>query len=593
MILNLMLLKHLRVIDRRRRGTCARALGCCAVLWLSTQSAVGEIIYSGVRDISIPQSFEGVYIRLTDPVGVNPSSTSWHLNPFFGGLGIANSPDFQPLRVGAGNEDSIRALALGASIGASSTFSVDWGGSGAEDETGHIGPGGAQFTADRVGYMGFKLMRDGVANYGWMRLNLTLNEPTGRILDWAYDTTGNSIITGAVKNLGAQPFIAAAGTDQTVSSSQAGTGILMDSSAQLTFNEGTGGGVFSGTIDGDGEIKISGAGGLRLSGENTFTGKASVLAGSSLTVTKSGNLGRAQVAIGASASLIFDSLLGNNGLSNSFSNPIIASGALATLNNSGGGKVVLAGDISSASSSGGSIAFSGGAFDVQGRITGASSLLKDGAGTVTLAGANTYSGPTTVSAGTLVINGVQSGSGDVDVGSTGRLGGSGSVIGGLNVSGVLAPGNSIESFGSGSVSFAAGSTYEYEFQSLGLNGDLTYSAGALDISAGSILTMTDLGTSTPLAEGSKLTLVSSVGGWNGGLFSYNAGAGLVTLFDDSDIILGSNIWRFNYNDLSAGSNFVSDTSGAFNFVTITVVPELDVAVLLGGFGVLMLLRRRR
>jgi nitrate reductase NapE component len=37
---------------------------------------------------------------------------------------------------------------------------------------------------------------------------------------------------------------------------------------------------------------------------------------------------------------------------------------------------------------------------------------------------------------------------------------------------------------------------------------------------------------------------------------------------------------------------VGDTSGATHFVTITVVPELDV-VLLGGFGVIMLLRRRR
>lgn len=593
MILNPMLLKRFRVIDRPRRGTCAGELGCCAVLWLGTQSAFGEIIYSGVRDISIPQSFEGVSIRLTDLVGVAPSSASWHLNPFFGGLGIANSPDFQPLRVGTGNEDSIRALSLGASVGASSTFAVGWGGSGAEGESGHLGPGDAQFTADQVGYMGFKLMREGVANYGWMRLNLTYNDPTGRILDWAYDTSGNSMIIGAAKDLGAQPFIAAAGTNQTVSSHEAGTGILMDPTAQLTFNEGSGGGVFSGTIGGGGEIKISGSGGLRLSGDNTFAGKASVLAGSSLMVTQSGNLGRAQVAIDTSGSLIFDSLLDNNGPANLFSNPIIASGSLATLTNSGGGKVVLGGEISSASSSGGSIAFSGGAFDVQGRITGASSLVKDGDGTVTLAGDNTYSGLTTINSGTLAINGVQSGGGVVNVGSTGRLEGSGSVIGGLNVSGVLAPGSSIESFGCGSVSFAAGSTYEYEIESLGLNGDLTHSAGALSISAGSILTITDLGTSMPLAEGSKLTLVSSAGGWNGGLFSYDAGAGLVTLVDDSDIILGSNIWRFDYNDTSAGSNFISDTSGAFNFVTITVVPELDVAVLFGGFGVLVVLRRRR
>jgi autotransporter-associated beta strand protein len=227
-------------------------------------------------------------------------------------------------------------------------------------------------------------------------------------------------------------------------------------------------------------------------------------------------------------------------------------------------------------------------------ITGTGSLTAAGAGTTILTAANAYSGGTTVGAGAdLRINGAQTGVGTVTVAATGKLGGSGSVIGGINVSGVLAPGNSIESLGGGALSFTTGSTYAYELQTLGLNGDLTYSSSTLNIASGTILTLTDLGISTVLASGSKLTLISSVGAWNLGLFSYDAGAGLATLADDSDITLGANIWRFNYNDTVAGSNFTGDITGATNYITMTVIPEPNVAALLGGLGTLFLLRRRR
>ena len=449
---------HCRISSRIRPATSRWALLCCPALWICPQFALAEIIYSGSRNIPIPQDFGGVFVRLTDPAGPVPSE-GWHVNPFFGGLGIANSPDFQPVRVGTGNEDPVLALALGARIGSSSTFSSGWGGSGAEDDSGHLGPGASQFTADQTGYMGFRLLREGVASYGWMRLNLTANDATGRIVDWAYDPSGNSILSGAVKDLGARPLIVAAGT-QTVTAAEAGTGILMDPAAQLTFDEGSTGGVFAGTIGGDGEIRISGSGGLRLSGDNTFSGTASVLEGSSLTVTSQDNLGSAEVVIGASASLVFDSLPENDGRSNRISNPITTIGPLAILNNRGGGTVVLGGSISS---NGGSIGFSGGAFDVQGSITGTSSLIKEGEGTLTLAGANTYSGDTTVRAGALIVNGTLAAASDVVVESGGTLKGSGSIGGSIHVSGTLAAGNSPGILtAAGTTYFSPGSVFEWE-----------------------------------------------------------------------------------------------------------------------------------
>jgi autotransporter-associated beta strand protein len=305
----------------------------------------------------------------------------------------------------------------------------------------------------------------------------------------------------------------------------------------------------AGIMSGNGALTQNGSGTLTLSGANTFTGQTTISTGV-LQIGAGSTTGR----LSASSAIVNNSNL--------------------TINRSDA--VTQGTDFSSAA------------------ITGTGSLTAAGAGTTTLNAANSYSGATTVNAGAdLRINGAQTGVGTVTVAATGKLGGSGSVIGGINVSGILAPGNSIESLGGGALNFNSGSTYAYELSTLGLDGDLTHSSGTLGIASGTILTLTDLSASTALANGSKLTLISSVGAWNGGLFSYNAGAGLVTLSDDSDITLGANVWRFNYNDTSAGSNFISDTTGATNFVTLTAIPEPSVAGLLGGLGALLFYRSRR
>jgi autotransporter-associated beta strand protein len=427
---------------------------------VSLGNAGAAIVYSGQKNIGITNDFEGVFINVTALQSTTAANGSWDLNPFFGGLGIANSPGFQPVRSGTGNEDPILALALGTSVSSSVNFSSDWGGSGAEDDSGHLGPAAGQFTAGQTGYLGFKLLRGTAVNYGWMRVNLTRNGATGSILDWAYDDSGSSILTGTVADLGATPVVRKAGTEQTLSSSQAGTGLLMEEGAKITFNEGTQGGSYAGKIHGAGEIKIAGAGGLRLAGTNTFSGTASVQDGSRLTVGEAGNLGSAQIKIGSAGSLEFDSLAVNNGSANTFANAISLDGQAATLNNSGSGKVVLSGSIAS---NGGLLGFTGGSFDVQGGITGAGSLRKEGTGTLTLSGANTYTGNTIVSGGALAINGSVSGASNVIVETGGTLKGSGSIGGSLDISGSLAVGNSPGVLtSSGTTNFNSSSMFEWE-----------------------------------------------------------------------------------------------------------------------------------
>jgi len=535
-----------------------------AVGFVAVGDAGAAIVYSGQKNIGITSDFEGVFINVTTLLSSSSADGSWDLNPFFGGLGIGNSPGFQPVRSGTGNEDPILALALGASISGSATYSSDWGGSGAEDDSGHLGPATGQFTAGQTGYLGFKLLRGTAVNYGWMRVNLTRGDATGAILDWAYDDSGSAILTGAVADLGAAPVVRKAGTEETLSASQAGTGLLMEEGAKITFNEGTQGGAYAGKIHGAGEIKIAGAGGLRLAGTNTFSGTASVLEGSRLTVGEAGNLGSAQIKIGSSGSLEFDSLAANNGSANTFANPISLNGQAATLYNSGSGKVVLSGSIASNS---GLLGFTGGSFDVQGGITGTGSLRKEGPGTLTLSntGTSTYTGATLVSAGTMLVNGALSGSSGVAVSSGATLGGTGSITHGVTVvsGATLSPGASIESLGLGSLDLDGSLLIEWD-TTVSPHIDLLNIASTLNLGSNSSVTFANLGAGFLDLNTAYIFVTYGPGGLTG------------TFNTVSNLPVGFNL-DYNYGGLNQ----------------IAVVPEPSGLLLTVIFSLPLLFRRRR
>ena len=218
--------------------------------------AAADIVYSDLQDIAIPVSFAGVFVDVD-------GNSAWDINPFFGGIDVANSPAFQPARTGTGNLANIVNFAVGDMIDAGCVFSTGYGGS-----AGHLAvtAGDGKFVAGQEGYLGFKLDTNNNPNnpawcYGWMRVVFDGTGSDAVVKDWAYDTSGTSIVIGRVNQ-----SVADGGTQTVTISPQGGESFALSS---LVAN--TGGNVNS--------LVKTGAGTAVLTASNTYAGVTAVNAG--------------------------------------------------------------------------------------------------------------------------------------------------------------------------------------------------------------------------------------------------------------------------------------------------------------------------
>ncbi|TXR49558.1 autotransporter outer membrane beta-barrel domain-containing protein [Phyllobacterium endophyticum] len=152
-----------------------------------------------------------------------------------------------------------------------------------------------------------------------------------------------------------------------------------------------------------------------------------------------------------------------------------------------------------------------------GLLGGAGGLTKTGTSALTLTGANSYTGPTTVSAGSLFVNGDQSGvTGLTSVQSSATLGGSGTIGGDVVVAdgATLSPGSANGTPGtlaiSGNLALSSGSILNYSF-------------GEANIPGGTLNDLTTVGGNLVL-DGTLNVSVSTGGTFGPGVyrvFSYN------------------------------------------------------------------------
>ncbi|EAQ5858063.1 autotransporter outer membrane beta-barrel domain-containing protein [Salmonella enterica] len=198
-----------------------------------------------------------------------------------------------------------------------------------------------------------------------------------------------------------------------------GSGDVTDN-AVLELNTG---GTFDNVISGSGQVVKSGDGTLTLSGSNTYTGGTTISSGT-LIATSVEALGTGDVTDNATLALntggTFDNAISGSG-------QVVKSGdetlTLSGSNTYTGGTTINDGTLIATSVDAlgsGDVTDNavlelntGGTFD--NAISGSGQVVKSGDKTLTLSGANSYTGGTTISGGTLVASNVEAlGSGDID-----------------------------------------------------------------------------------------------------------------------------------------------------------------------------------
>ncbi len=348
-----------------------------------------------------------------------------------------------------------------------------------------------------------------------------------------------------------------------------GTGAVTVAGAGVTVTVSHSTLTVGGSISG-GPIATAGAGVLALSGANSYTGGTTVGAGSTLELIGSGTLGSGTVALASSSS---------------------------TLN-----------------------LFTSSNLTIANLITGAGNLIQNGSGTTSLTAANTYSGSTTVNAGTLLINGAYANSGSTPgtfvVNSGGTLGGAGSI---QIVS--LQAGSSAINVASGGVFMPGYNPANGAFNStsnatLSVNVPSSTSV-AVDMHAGSSFNVTlnnAMGSTSPLgAYGLPtgtyypyLSVAQGVVELNNGSFlpgatlNLSVAAGQTLSAGESFVLIDptSTTGTFTLGQSTVGGfaytvNYTAGPSGADVVITLVPEPSSLALGLLAGAGALWVIARRR
>ena len=158
-------------------------------------------------------------------------------------------------------------------------------------------------------------------------------------------------------------------------------------------------------------------------------------------------------------------------------------------------------------------------------------LVKRGAGTLTLSGSNTYTGPTQVDAGTLVVNGKLRS--PVAVAADGTLRGIGKLSAALTVDGTLAPGNPLGAFEvSNTVTMRPGSVFQIRIDAVANHSRLLLTGAESQFIANGVIqpVLPDAETSVPSRTapvlGETFRVVSAEGGIAGRFSSLEQPNGL-------------------------------------------------------------------
>ena len=222
--------------------------------------------------------------------------------------------------------------------------------------------------------------------------------------------------------------------------------------------------IFASNLDSSntGGLNKIGSGMLTLAAVNTFTGNTLVSGGA--------------LALGSPLAL-------QNSTLDTSGNGVLSFGTLAA---AAIGGLTGPGTLSLANASSGAVALSVGnnnaSTTYSGTLDGLGNFTKIGSGALALSGSNTYTGPTTINQGKLVVDGCLTNSA-VNV-NGGTLGGTGSLTGVLvNAGGQLAPGDPLGVMNvSGGLNLALGAVMDYDLDGVSTDDEVAMPNGLLSLS---------------------------------------------------------------------------------------------------------------
>lgn len=300
-------------------------------------------------------------------------------------------------------------------------------------------------------------------------------------------------------------------------------GLVKSGAGTLVFSNANS---FSGTLYVDSGQSSSGNDGvLRVAAPGAFGGVTAIAIRNQNSATSSLQLNGASGSVASAAAITLngrnnsvvaiENLAGSNTLSGGIS---INTGGSSYLIQSDAGQLALGGTLTSAATGNRTFTFQGtGNIWVSGSIQNGlatNAVAKTGSGTLIFAGVNTYTNTTTVSGGTLLVNGTN-GLTPLTVSGSATLGGRGVLRGAVTVlsGGTLAPGTNAAAVGtltvSNSVTLQGGATARLKISKTPQANDLLRVAGTgATLTLGGTLWVTNLGGT--LAAGDTFRLFNAV-----------------------------------------------------------------------------------